>query len=117
MQLPDAATHRYHLTGASPAHSIDAMSGDYKTDVNHKVVSKIKEVVRQGVTSPFIVRQIARHYVEKEMLVAGEEKVPKHDKSYFPPMIEIQNVMQQIQADLVSGALTPLPMVCCIRCS
>ena len=111
MQLPDPSTHRYHMTGASPAHSIDSASGDYKTDISHRVVSKIKEVVRQGVNSPFIVRQIARHYVEKEMVVTGEEKVPKHDKTYFPPMIEIQNLIQQIQADLMSGALTPLPMV------
>jgi len=110
MQLPDPSTHRYHMSGASPAHSVDSGSGDYKTDINHRVVTKIKEVVRQGVISPFIVRQIARHYVEKEMVVAGEDKVPKHDKTYFPPMIEIQNLIQQIQADLLSGVLTPLPM-------
>ena len=116
MQLPDACTHRYHMTGASPAHSIESVTGDYRTDVNPKVVSKIKEVVRQGVSSPFIVRQIARHYVEKEMVVAVEEKVPKHDKTYFPPMIEIQNIIQQIQADLLSGALTPLPMVWLMFC-
>ena len=112
MQLPDVSTHRYHLTGASPSHSIDSNPGDYKTDVNPKVVAKVKEVVRQGVTSPFIVRQIARHYVEKEMVASGEEKAPKHDKTYYPPMIEVQNLIQQIQADLLSGALTPLPMVC-----
>ena len=113
MQLPDASTHRYHMFGASTTPTVDsiASSGEYRTDINQRVVTKVKEVVRQGVTSPFVVRQIARNYVEKEMVAAGEEKVPKHDKKYFPPMIEIQNLIQQIQADLISGALTPLPMV------
>ncbi|XP_065071540.1 uncharacterized protein LOC135696168 isoform X2 [Rhopilema esculentum] len=112
MQLPDASTHRYHMFGASTTPTVDsiASSGEYRTDINQRVVTKVKEVVRQGVTSPFVVRQIARNYVEKEMVAAGEEKVPKHDKKYFPPMIEIQNLIQQIQADLISGALTPLPM-------
>ena len=113
MQLPDADAHRYHMIGSSLTNPIESVShaGDYKTDINQRVVTKIKETVRQGVNSPFVVRQIARHFVEKEMVTTGEERIPKHDKSYYPTMIEIQNLTQQIQADLLAGVLTPLPLV------
>ncbi len=115
MQLADSGAHRYHLSGSvTPSTSSFETSGDngdYKTDIDNRVVTKIKEVVRQGVHSPFVVRQIARHFVDKEMGSLGGEKAPKHDKSFYPTMIEIQNLTQQIQADLLTGALTPLPTV------
>ena len=108
MQLPLASAHRYHNLGASTPDSETAPS-QYKTNVAPKVVDKVREVVRQGVASPFVVRQIARNYVERELFNAAEEKPPKHDRSYYPTMIEIQNLTQQVQAELASGLLTPLP--------
>ncbi len=113
MQLPDVGAHRYHMTGAATPNPLETSNevGDYKTDIDQRVVTKIKETVRQGVHSPFNVRQIARHFVDKEMATISGEKIPKHDKTFYPSMIEIQNLIQQIQADLLSGTLTPLPTV------
>ena len=40
-----------------------------------------------------------------------ENKPSKHNKAFYPPMIEIQNIIQQTEAALNSGMLTPLPAV------
>eukprot|EP00794_Sanderia_malayensis_P012832 gene12832-14150_t len=111
MQLPDSAAHRYHMMPAITPNQLETtvQAGDYKTDIDLRVVTKIKETVRQGVHSPFVVRQIARHFVDKEMSTTTGEKIPKHDKSFYPSMIEIQNLTQQIQADVMTGVLTSLP--------
>ena len=40
-----------------------------------------------------------------------ETRPYKHNKAFYPPLIEIQNIIQQTQAAMNSGVLLPLPPV------
>lgn len=51
-------------------------------------------------------------FVENKMeLNAPEQRPYKHNKAFYPPLIEIQNMIQQTQAALNSGVVAPLPAV------
>ena len=41
----------------------------------------------------------------------NETRPPKHDKAFFPTLIEIQNMIQQTEAAVDAGILDKLPTV------
>lgn len=42
----------------------------------------------------------------------NQARPSKHDKAFYPTLIEIQNMIQQAEAAIEAGLLTPLPTVC-----
>lgn len=115
MQLPLPSAHRYHHIG----NSIDAFERELQEHedvmleeihVDIRVLNKIQELVRQGYINPFIVRAAMKDYVENKLEFDEHEQRPfKHNKVFYPPMIEIQNIIQQTQAALNAGVIAPLP--------
>lgn len=115
MQLPLPTAHRYHNVG----HCMEAFRKEIEEpddllmesiDVDSRVLNKIQELVRQGFVNPFIVRAAVKDFVENKMeLNAPEQRPYKHNKAFYPPLIEIQNMIQQTQAALNSGVVAPLP--------
>lgn len=53
-----------------------------------------------------------QEYVENKMEIGLNQARPsKHDKSFYPTLIEIQNMIQQAEAAIEAGLLTALPTV------
>lgn len=75
-----------------------------------EVMHKIRELVARGVTGIYTVKHCLKEYVEKELFI-NLEPPPRHNKSYFPTIIDIQNHIHQAQMALATGALMPLPPV------
>lgn len=42
----------------------------------------------------------------------NQARPSKHDKAFYPTLIEIQNMIQQAEAAIEAGLLTALPTVC-----
>ena len=78
--------------------------------LNPEVMHKIRELVARGVSGIYTVKHCLKEYVEKE-LFANMESPPRHNKSYFPTIIDIQNHIHQAQMALATGTLVPLPPV------
>ena len=78
--------------------------------LNPNVMHKIRELVARGVSGIYVVKHCLKEYVEKE-LFANVEPPPRHNKSYFPTIIDIQNHIHQAQMALATGTLVPLPPV------
>ena len=54
-----------------------------------------------------------QEYVENKMEIGLNQARPsKHDKAFYPTLIEIQNMIQQAEAAIEAGLLTALPTVC-----
>lgn len=78
--------------------------------LNPGVMHKIRELVARGVSGIYVVKHCLKEYVERE-LFANMEPPPRHNKSYFPTIIDIQNHIHQAQMALATGTLVPLPPV------
>lgn len=78
--------------------------------LNPEVMHKIRELVARGVSGIYTVKHCLKEYVEKELFV-NMEPPPRHNKSYFPTIIDIQNHIHQAQMALATGTLVPLPPV------
>ncbi|XP_058970330.2 calcium-responsive transcription factor isoform X2 [Pocillopora verrucosa] len=106
VQLPLPLAHEYHDVDDIP---MDPDEGDSQGQrLNPEVMHKIRELVARGVTGIYTVKHCLKEYVEKELFV-NLEPPPRHNKSYFPTIIDIQNHIHQAQMALATGALLPLP--------
>lgn len=106
VQLPLPLAHEYHDVDDTP---MDPDEGDSQGQrLNAEVMHKIRELVARGVTGIYTVKHCLKEYVEKELFV-NLEPPPRHNKSYFPTIIDIQNHIHQAQMALTTGALMPLP--------
>lgn len=111
VQLPLPLAHEYHDVDDIP---LDPDEGDSQGQrLNPEVMHKIRELVARGVTGIYTVKHCLKEYVEKELFV-NLEPPPRHNKSYFPTIIDIQNHIHQAQMALATGALMPLPPVSCL---
>ena len=55
---------------------------------------------------------VFQDFVENKLeFEENEVKPAKHNKTFYPPLIEIQNIIQQTQTAMNSGILAPLPTV------
>ena len=108
VQLPLPLAHEYHDVDDIP---MDPDEGDSQGQrLNPEVMHKIRELVARGVTGIYTVKHCLKEYVEKELFI-NLEPPPRHNKSYFPTIIDIQNHIHQAQMALATGALMPLPPV------
>lgn len=108
VQLPLPLAHEYHEVDDIP---MDPDEGDSQGQrLNPEVMHKIRELVARGVTGIYTVKHCLKEYVEKELFI-NLEPPPRHNKSYFPTIIDIQNHIHQAQMALATGALVPLPPV------
>lgn len=78
--------------------------------LNPEVMNKIRELVARGVSGIYTVKHCLKVFVEKE-LFANVEAPARHNRSYFPTIIDIQNHIHQAQMALATGSLMPLPLV------
>ncbi|EDO42659.1 predicted protein [Nematostella vectensis] len=104
VQLPLPIAHEYHDTDDVPMATLE----DQGQRLNQQIISKIQEYVARGVTGLYAIKHLLKEFVEKEMF-SGQEAPPKHNKAYFPTIIDIQNHMHQAQMALASGTLMALP--------
>ena len=108
VQLPLPIAHEYHDMDDIP---LDPDESDGQGQrLNPDVMHKIRELVARGVAGIYVVKHCLKEYVEKE-LFANMEPPPRHNKSYFPTIIDIQNHIHQAQMALATGTLVPLPPV------
>ncbi|XP_067037696.1 calcium-responsive transcription factor-like [Acropora muricata] len=106
VQLPLPIAHEYHDMDDIP---LDPDESDGQGQrLNPDVMHKIRELVARGVAGIYVVKHCLKEYVEKE-LFANMEPPPRHNKSYFPTIIDIQNHIHQAQMALATGTLVPLP--------
>jgi len=106
VQLPLPLAHEYHDVDDIP---MDPDEGDSQGQrLNPEVMHKIRELVARGVSGIYTVKHCLKEYVEKELFI-NLEPPPRHNKSYFPTIIDIQNHIHQAQMALATGALMPLP--------
>jgi len=106
VQLPLPIAHEYHDMDDIP---MDPEENDSQGQrLNPEVMHKIRELVARGVSGIYTVKHCLKEYVEKE-LFANMEPPPRHNKSYFPTIIDIQNHIHQAQMALATGTLVPLP--------
>ncbi|XP_047145209.1 calcium-responsive transcription factor isoform X1 [Hydra vulgaris] len=112
MHLPLTTSHRYHHIGNAVDTyqlSMQQENGLESLSVDRRVLEMLQILVRQGFKNPFVVRSALKDFVENKMKLESSENQPEHhDKSFYPPMIEIQNLIQQTDIALQSGLLSYL---------
>lgn len=106
VQLPLPIAHEYHDMDDIPLDPDETEAQGQR--LNPDVMHKIRELVARGVSGIYVVKHCLKEYVEKE-LFGNMEPPPRHNKSYFPTIIDIQNHIHQAQMALATGNLLPLP--------
>jgi len=107
VQLPLPIAHEYH--------DIEDMTIPQSPDsrgqrLDQQVADKIYELVARGITGVYTIKHCLKEFVEKEMYL-GQEAPPRHNKAFFPTIIDLQNHIHEAQSALASGQLLPLPPV------
>lgn len=88
----------------------DQMSPPSRLD--SRVVEKINELVARGVTEMYEVKHGIIHFVEKELFDCTSMSFPpRHNKTYFPTITDLQNHIYHAKLALQAGTLTSLPPV------
>jgi len=115
MQLPLPSAHRYHHIGNSleifqkELANLDNVLLE-SISVDTRVLEQLQTYVRQGYNNPFQVRAGLKDFVQNHMVGGLNETSPsKHDKTFYPSLIEIQNMIQQTEAAIETGVLSKLP--------
>ena len=109
VQLPLPIAHEYHDVDDIPI-VVPGLDGSPAQRLDPKVADKVQELVARGVTGIYTVKHCLKEYVEKELFVS-QECPPRHNKAFFPTIIDIQNHIHTAQMALASGTLLPLPPV------
>ena len=109
MQLPLPIAHEYHDVDDIPVIT-PGLDGSPSQRLDPKVVEKVQELVARGVTGIYTVKHCLKEFVEKEVF-AGQDCPPRHNKAFFPTIIDIQNHIHTAQIALATGTLLPLPPV------
>lgn len=106
VQLPLPLAHEYHDIEDVP---LDPDENDsHGQRLNPEVMNKIRELVARGVSGIYTVKHCLKVFVEKELFV-NMEPPARHNRSFFPTIIDIQNHIHQAQMALATGTLLPLP--------
>lgn len=107
VQLPLPIAHEYHDVEDITITQTPDSRGQR---LNQQVADKIYEFVARGITGVYAIKHCLKEYVEKEMYT-GQDPPPRHNKAFFPTIIDLQNHIHEAQAALASGQLLPLPPV------
>lgn len=108
VQLPLPVAHEYHdVEDLNITQSPDNRGGQR---LNQQVADKIHELVARGITGVYTIKHCLKEYVEKEMYI-GHDTPPRHNKAFFPTIIDLQNHIHEAQSALATGHLLPLPPV------
>lgn len=107
VQLPLPLAHEYHDIDDIPMDPEESAESQGQR-LNPEVMNKIRELVARGVSGIYTVKHCLKVFVEKE-LFANVEAPARHNRSYFPTIIDIQNHIHQAQMALATGSLMPLP--------
>lgn len=119
VQFPLELAHEYHNEEDEifPHQSLSLLPTQANigsSRLDSRVVEKINELVARGVTDIYQVKHGVINFVEKDLFLCGDERIPaRQNKLFFPTITDLQNHIHQALLALESGTLESLPPVSC----